>query len=81
MKNIIEKTEQDRIIELMCQILELKEGSEEYLKLVINDKGIAFVFENIDVLVIDDIEKDRLYALKEVIEKKEQEIEEVKGEK
>ena len=77
--NLIEKTEQDKVIELMCQILELKESSEEIVKSVIKEKGIAFIFENIEELNIEDLEKERLYALKEVIEKKEQELEEMKG--
>jgi hypothetical protein len=78
--NLIEKTEQDKVIELMCQILELKKSSEETVKSVIKEKGIAFIFQNIEELNIEDLEKERLYALKEVIEKKEQELEEMKGE-
>lgn len=71
---LVKKTEQDRVVELMCQILELKESSEIVVKKVIKERGMTYCFNNINDLSIDDLEKERIKALKEVINKKEEEI-------
>lgn len=71
---LIEKTEEDKIIEVMCQILELKECSEEIVKAAVKKLGLRHFFKSFDALDIEDNEKDRIRALKEVIDTKEKEI-------
>jgi len=70
----IEKTEQDRTIELMCQILELKESSEFIVKKTTKEVGVRQFFDHFESLDIEEVEKDRVRALKVVIEQKELEI-------
>lgn len=73
-KELIKKNEQDKIIELMCQILELNEKSEEVVKTVVKKKGLKDFFLSIQELEIENEEKERITALKEVIDTKEKEI-------
>jgi hypothetical protein len=72
---LIKKTEEDKVIELMCVLLELSEESEAIVKAAVKEKGVKDFFETVDYLGIYDAEKDRIEALKQVIETKESEIE------
>lgn len=73
------KTEEDKVIELMCVLLELKEESEVIVKAAVKEKGVKVFFETVDKLAIDDNEKERVKALKVVIDTKEEEIERMEG--
>lgn len=76
---LVLKTEEDKVIELMCVLLELTEESEVIVKAAVKEKGVKVFFETVDELVIDDNEKERVKALKVVIETKEEEIERMEG--
>lgn len=76
---LIKKTEEDKVIELMCVLLELSEESEVIVKAEVKEKGVKDFFETVDYLGITEAEKDRIKALKQVIETKESEIEEMEG--
>lgn len=76
---LVEKTEEDKVIELMCVLLELTEESEIVVKAAVKEKGVKVFFETVDELAIDENEKDRVKALKVVIETKEEEIERMEG--
>lgn len=71
---LIKKTEQDKTIDLMCQILELKDASEIVVKKSVSEMGLKKFFLNYPALDLEAIEKERIKALKEVIEQKEEEI-------
>ncbi len=73
------KTEQDKVIELMCQILELNENSEKVVTQVVKEKGVKGFFNAPQDLDIDDDELERVVALKMVIETKEQAIAAMEG--
>ena len=68
------KSEQDKVVELMCQILELNEVSEKTVIKAVKEKGLRVFFQQADAIDIEEEERERLYALKEIIETKEQEI-------
>jgi len=72
---LVKKTEEDKVIELMCVLLELKEESEKVVQAAVKENGVKVFFEGIDQLDVDDQEKERIKALKQVIEAKEIEIE------
>lgn len=76
---LVLKTEEDKVIELMCVLLELKEESEVVVKAAVKEKGVKVFFETVDELAIDDNEKERVKALKVVIDTKEEEIERMEG--
>ncbi len=76
---LVKKTEQDKVIELMCQILELGESSEKVVIEIVKEKGINEFFDKVEDLNISELEKERIYALKDVIETKEQEIANMEG--
>jgi len=71
---LIEKTELDRVLELMCQILGLQETSEKVVVETIKKVGIRAFFNNVNDLEVTDLEKNSIMALKRVIETKEEEI-------
>jgi len=75
----VEKTEQDRVIELMCQILKLQESSERIVVEIIKEKGVGSFFDSYEGLDISELEKERIAALKLVIETKEKEITKMEG--
>lgn len=70
----IERVEQDRVVELMCQILDLQDVSEKIVIQKVHDDGIRQFFEQYEELAIADEEKERITALKIMIETKEREI-------
>lgn len=72
---LVKKTEEDKVIELMCVLLELKEESEKVVKAAVKENGVKAFFEGVDQLDVDDQEKERIKALKQVIDAKEIEIE------
>ena len=76
---LIKKTEEDKVIELMCVLLELSEESEAVVHKVVKEKGVKGFFEIVDQLSITDEEKNRIKALKQVIDTKESEIEAMEG--
>jgi hypothetical protein len=76
---LVQKTEEDKVIELMCVLLELKEESEVAVKAAVKEKGVKVFFETVEELDIDDNEKERVKALKVVIDTKEEEIERMEG--
>jgi len=76
---LVEKTEQDKVIELMCQILELGEASVKVVIEIVKEKGINEFFDKVEDLNISELEKERINALKGVIETKEQEIAKMEG--
>jgi len=76
---LVKKTEEDKVIELMCVLLELSEESEAVVQKVVKEKGVKEFFETVDEIEISDDEKDRIKALKQVIDTKESEIEAMEG--
>ena len=72
---LVKKTEEDKVIELMCILLELEEESEKVVQAAVKEKGVKVFFESIDQLEVDEQEKERIKALKQVIDAKEAEIE------
>ncbi len=72
---LVKKTEEDKVIELMCVLLELKEESEKVVQAAVKENGVKAFFEGVDQLDVDDQEKERIKALKQVIDAKEIEIE------
>lgn len=76
---LVKKTEEDKVIELMCVLLELSEKSEAIVKASVKEKGVKTFFDSVDQLNISDDEKERIKALKQVIDTKESEIEAMKG--
>lgn len=71
---LVRKTEEDRVVELMCNMLELCEASETVVKAAVQEHGVKEFFDTFEELAIEDNEKERIKALKEVIDTKEQEI-------
>lgn len=78
---LIKKTEEDKVIELMCVLLELTEESEKVVKAAVKEKGVKAFFESVDQLDVVEQEKERIKvkALKQVIDAKETEIEKMEG--
>lgn len=76
---LVKKSEEDKVIELMCVLLELSEESEATVKASVKEKGVKDFFETVDQLSISDDEKGRIEALKQVIDAKESEIEAMEG--
>lgn len=77
--NVIEKTELDRVVELMCLSLELKPKSEQNVKQAVKNMGIKGFFESYMLLKLNYDEMERIKALKVVIENKEREIDAMEG--
>lgn len=76
---LVKKSEEDKVIELMCVLLELSEESEATVKASVKEKGVKDFFEMVHQLSISDDEKGRIAALKQVIDTKESEIEAMEG--
>lgn len=72
--NLEEKTVIDKVIELMCLILELSEASKKIVTHVIKQKGVKEFFDSAETLELVEDEMERIKALRTVIESKEQEI-------
>ena len=78
-RQVIQNVKQENVIELMCEVLELTESSEKKVVAAVEKLGIQTFFKSIDALDIDETEKGRIKALKEVIDNKAKSIEEMKG--
>lgn len=79
-RQIIPNAKQKKVMKLMCEVLDLKKESEEKVVAAIEALGIPLFFENIDVLDIEEEEKDRIRALKKVVDTKAKSNEFMKGE-
>lgn len=78
-RQMIQNIKQENVIGLMCEVLELSESSEKKVTKVVEKLGIQSFFTSIDALDVDDVEKDRIKALKEVIEAKAKSLETLEG--
>jgi hypothetical protein len=78
-KQMILNVNEERVIELMCEVLDLTETSEKKVVAVVEKIGVPMFFRTIDVLDISEEEKDRIKALKEVIDTKAKAFEAVEG--
>ncbi len=78
-RQMIQNAKQENVIELMCEVLELSESSEKKVANAVEKLGIQAFFTSIDALDIDEAEKDRIKALKEVIEAKAKSLEALEG--
>jgi N-methylhydantoinase B/oxoprolinase/acetone carboxylase alpha subunit len=78
-RQMIQNVKQANVIELMCEVLELSESSEKKVAKAVEKLGIQTFFTSIDALDIDEAEKDRIKALKEVIEAKAKSLEALEG--
>lgn len=78
-RQIIQNAKEEKVMELMCEVLELKEESEMKVVAAVNALGIPMFFKSIDALDIEEDEKDRIRALKEVIDAKAKSFESTKG--
>ena len=78
-RQMIQNVKQENVIELMCEVLELSESSEKKVGNAVEKLGIQTFFASIDALEINEAEKDRIKALKEVIEAKAKSLETLEG--
>lgn len=78
-RQMIQNVKQENVIELMCEVLELSESSEKKVTKAVEKLGIQAFFTSIDVLDVEEVEKDRMKALKEVIEAKAKSLEALEG--
>jgi len=78
-RQMIQNIKQENVIGLMCEVLELSESSEKKVTKVVEKLGIQSFFTSIDALDVDDVEKDRIKALKEVIEAKAKSLDALEG--
>lgn len=69
-KEMIKSPRPERVMQLMCEILEFKETSEKKVLLAVETMGILDFFKNIENLDVDGDEKEKLRALKNIIEEK-----------
>jgi len=76
---MIQNVKQENVIELMCEVLVLSESSEKKVAKTVEKLGIQTFFTSIDALDVDEAEKDRIKALKEVIEAKAKSLEALEG--
>jgi sialic acid synthase SpsE len=76
---MIQNVKQENVIELMCEVLELSVSSEKKVVKAVEDIGIQAFFTSIDGLDVDEVEKDKIKALKEVIEAKAKSLETLEG--
>ena len=60
----------EKVIALMCEILELSETSEEKVIIAVHTMGLTEFFRSIEVLDVEDEEKEKMRALKNIIEEK-----------
>jgi hypothetical protein len=78
-RQIIQNIKQENVIELMCEVLELSENSEKKVTKAVEKLGIQTFFTSIAALDVEEIEKDRIKALKEVIDAKAKSLEALEG--
>lgn len=78
-RQMIQNVKQANVIELMCEVLELSESSEKKVAKAVEKLGIQTFFTSIDALDVEEVEKDRIKALKEVIEAKAKSLEALEG--
>ncbi len=78
-KQIIQNVKEEKVVELMCEVLDLTESSEKKVVAVVGKIGVLMFLRSIDTLDIEEEEKDRIKALKEVLDTKAKSIEAVKG--
>ena len=78
-RQMIQNVKQENVIELMCEVLELSERSEKKVVKAVEEIGLQAFFTSVDALAVDDVEKDRIKALKEVIEAKAKSLETLEG--
>ena len=71
---VIVKTKDDKIIELMCQILDLSEAAEILVKETIKDKSLTYFFDTYQEMDLSMEEMESIQALICVIEAKRKEI-------
>lgn len=76
---MIQNIKQENVIELMCEVLELSESSEKKVTKAVEKLGIQAFFTSIDALEVEEVEKDRIKALKEVIDAKAKSLEALEG--
>ena len=69
-KQTIRDVRPEKVIELMCEILELSESSEEKVVIAVHNMGLPEFFKNIELLDFEEEEKEKMRALKNIIEEK-----------
>ena len=69
-KQMIQDVRPEKVIELMCEILELSESSEEKVVIAVHNMGLPEFFKNIELLDFEEEEKEKMRALKNIIEEK-----------
>ena len=69
-KQMIQDVSPEKVTKLMCEILELSESSEEKVVIAVHTMGLPEFFKNIEVLDVEDEEKEKIKALKNIIEEK-----------
>lgn len=67
---MIQNVGPEKVIALMCEILELTETSEEKVVIAVHTMGLPEFFKNIELLDVEDEEKEKMRALKNIIEEK-----------
>lgn len=80
-KQIIQNVKEEKVIELMCEVLDLTESSEKKVVAAVEKLGVQMFFRSIDALDIEKEENDRIKALKEVLDTKAKSIEALEGRK
>ncbi len=78
-RQMIQNLKQENVIELMCEVLELSGSSEKKVVKAVEKLGVQAFFTSIDALDVEEVEKDRIKALKEVIEAKAKSLEALEG--
>ena len=69
-KQVMQDIRPEKVIALMCEILELTEISEEKVVIAVHTMGLPEFFKNIELLDVEDEEKEKMRALKNIIEEK-----------
>jgi predicted amino acid racemase len=78
-KTILEKSKEEKVLELMCAVLELSEQTEQRVIKIIKTVGLASFFNGFETMKFTEEEKERIRALKHVIEAKAKSIEVMEG--
>lgn len=78
-KAILEKSKEEKVLELMCAVLELSEETEQRVIKIIKTVGLASFFNGFETMTFTEEEKERIRALKHVIEAKAKSIEAMEG--
>ncbi|GEM_PF-1573111 len=76
---ILEKSKEEKVLELMCAVLELSEETEQRVIKIIKTVGLASFFNGFETMKFTEKEKERIRALKHVIEAKAKSIEAMEG--